>query len=189
MSTPVLPDPAKLVIGIFTGRKELLEPVTGELTSRFGPVDLVSRWFAFDFTTYYDREFGSPLFRRVFSFQRLIRQEELAGIKRITNEMEAACCRGGKREVNIDPGYLLRERFVLATGKNFAHRIYIGDGIYADLTLLYYDKAFQTLPWTYPDYADAAMQAFLTQVRNRYIIDVKKEDSTAQGPEGSRGCL
>lgn len=175
MSTPVPPDPAKLVIGIFTARKELLEPVAADLAARFGPADLVSRWLDFDFTTYYNAEFGSPLYRRMFSFQRLIRQDELAGIKQITNQIENAYTRDGKRAVNIDPGYMLRERFVLATGKNFTHRIYIGEGIYADLTLLYYDKAFQSLPWTYPDYADGAMQSFLIQVRNRYIIDVKKE--------------
>jgi hypothetical protein len=189
MSTPVPPDPAKLVIGIFTARKELLEPVAADLAARFGPADLVSRWLDFDFTTYYNAEFGSPLYRRMFSFQRLIRQDELAGIKRITNEIEAAHGSGGGRTVNIDPGYLLRERFVLATGKNFAHRIYIGQEIYADLTLLYYDRSFQTLPWTYPDYADAVMQGFLTQVRNRYIIDVKKEGAAVQGAEGPGDCL
>ncbi|MEW6080170.1 MAG: DUF4416 family protein [Thermodesulfobacteriota bacterium] len=189
MSIPAQPDPARLVIGILTGRKDLLEPVAGDLTDRFGPVGLVSRWFDFDFTTYYNAEFGSPLSRRMFGFQNLIGQDQLAGIKQITNEIEKTYTRDGKRAVNIDPGYLLRERFVLATGKNFAHRIYIGNGIYADLTLLYYDKAFQSLPWTYPDYADGAMQSFLTQVRNRYVIDLKNEGSRAQGAGKPEDCL
>jgi hypothetical protein len=173
MSIPGLPDPARLVIGIFTGRRDLLVPVAVDLMDRFGTVNLVSRWFDFDYTRYYDAEFGSSLSRRMFSFQKMIRQDELAGIKRITNDIELKYSHQGKREVNIDPGYLLRERLVLATGKNFAHRIYIGDGIYADLTLLYYDKAFQKLPWTYPDYADSTMQSFLIQVRNRYVFDLK----------------
>ncbi len=173
MSTPGLPDPAKLVVGIFTGHKELSEPAVRDLVERFGPLDLVSRWLDFDFTGYYTGEFGSPLFRRMLSFRALINQEELAGIKCLTNEIEEKTGRGGKRRINIDPGYLLRERFVLATGKNFAHRIYIGQGIYADLTLLYQEKAFRTLPWTYPDYADSIIQSFLIQVRKRYVIDLK----------------
>jgi hypothetical protein len=174
MSIPGLPDPARLVAGVLTGRKELFEPVARDLMDRFGQIDLVSRWLDFDYTAYYTAEFGSPLFRRMLSFQKLVGQEELAGIKRITNEIESKYSRDGKRQLNIDPGYLLRERFVLATGKNFAHRIYIGGGIYADLTLLYYDKAFQTLPWTYPDYADSPVQSFLTSVRNRYVFDSKQ---------------
>ncbi len=173
MSSPGLPDPAKLIVGVFTGRRDLLESVASDLMDRFGQIDLVSRWFDFNYTTYYAAEFGSPLFRRMLSFKNLIGQEELAGIKRITNDIESKYSRDGRRQINIDPGYMLRERFVLATGKNFAHRIYIGNGIYADLTLLYYDKAFQTLPWTYPDYADSIMKAFLSQVRMRYVIDLK----------------
>ena len=80
---------------------------------------------------------------------------------------------GGERQ-NIDPGYVLHERFVLASGKNFSHRIYIGDGIYADLTLIYQNGNFQKLPWTYPDYADQAMLNFLDQVRSKYVLDVRR---------------
>ena len=175
MSIPGIPDPARLVVGVFTGQKDLLAPVVRDLTEQFGRPDLVSRWLDFDFTSYYNAEFGSPLFRRMISFRNLINQADLAGIKRTTNEIELKYSRDGGRRINIDPGYMLRERFVLATGKNFAHRIYIGQGIYADLTLLYYNKSFQSLPWTYPDYADAALQSFLGRVRNRYVVDLKTE--------------
>jgi hypothetical protein len=74
---------------------------------------------------------------------------------------------------------LLRERFVLATGKNFTHRIYLGRGIYADLTLVYRGGGFQALPWTYPDYADARLQAFLLRARNKLVHDLK---ALAGGP-------
>ncbi len=185
MSTPGRPDPARLVIGFFTGRKDLLDTVVRDLEAQLGPVDLVSRWFDFDFTSYYSAEFGAPLFRRMVSFQRLIQQADLAGIKRLTNDIELKYSRDDKRQINIDPGYLLRERFVLATGKNFAHRIYIGEGIYADLTLVYYKNAFQTLPWTYPDYAEVTMQSFLTQVRNRYIVDLKTKQKEMPNREKS----
>jgi hypothetical protein len=70
---------------------------------------------------------------------------------------------------------MLHERFVLASGKNFSHRIYIGLGIYADLTLIYQKGSFQKLPWTYPDYADQAMLNFLDQVRLKYVLEMNED--------------
>lgn len=90
-------------------------------------------------------------------------------IKLFTNEMELEWASADRRRINLDPGYLLPSRFVLATGKNFAHRIYIGRSIYADLTLIYEKGRFHTLPWTYPDYADAGLQAVLEQIRANYM--------------------
>ena len=78
-----------------------------------------------------------------------------------------------KRQVNIDPGYLSAERFVLATGKNYTHRIYLSKGIFADLTLIFTKGNFHTLPWTYPDYADLRMIRFLKIVREKYLLDLK----------------
>ena len=92
----------------------------------------------------------------------------------MTNDLESKYSRDDRRRVNLDPGYLLRERFVLATGKNFSHRIYIGRRIYADLTLIFTKGVFQTLPWTYPDYADKKMLGYLEQVRSKYVSDLKQ---------------
>jgi hypothetical protein len=115
-----------------------------------------------------------PLFRRVIVYKTLIKQEMLADIKIRTNSIEDQLCDRGRRTVNIDPGYLLRERFVLATGKNFSHRIYIGRGIYADLTLIYRKGSYRTLEWTYPDYGAEPMIALLNLVRQKYIFDLKQ---------------
>jgi hypothetical protein len=167
------PHLAKLVIGLFMQRRELITPVAGDLTALFGAIDMVSPWFDFTYTHYYAAEMGTPLFRRVLVFKELIRQRDLADIKQQTNAVENRYGRDGRRSVNIDPGYLLRERFVLATGKNFAHRIYIGKGIYADLTLIYRKGAFEPLAWTYPDYADRPMRDYLEQVRRKYVEDLK----------------
>ena len=174
MSVPRTPDPAKLVIGIFLKEKSLLKAAAAELTDRFGPIDMVSPWFPFDYTDYYEPEMGMPLFRRMFSFTPLIHQEALAEIKHTTNDLEKKYTVGIRRQLNIDPGYLLHSQFVLATGKNYSHRIYIGKNIYADLTLIYLKGGFKPLPWTYPDYADKRMLAYLQQVRNRYVDDVKR---------------
>jgi hypothetical protein len=174
MSRPQPPRPAKLVIGLFMADSSLLAEAAPILEDRFGPPDTVSPWMAFDYTTYYRPEMGQHLTRRMLSFRDLIHQADLPGIKGFTNGVEERFSREGRRTVNIDPGYLLLERFVLATGKNFTHRIYLNDGIYADLTLLYQKGAFRTLPWTYPDYADEKMIRFLELVRRRYILDLKR---------------
>jgi hypothetical protein len=172
MSQPQPPKPAKLLISLFTGEKALFHSAATRLSERFGEPDMISNWFSFDYTDYYRTEMGSPLFRRMMGFRDLIAQEDLARIKCATNEIERLFCRGTARGVNIDPGYLLHERFVLATGKNFTHRIYIGLGIYADLTLIYTRGNFQPLAWTYPDYRSEDIIGFLENARKKYTIDL-----------------
>ena len=174
MSVPQQARPAKLVIGIFMNEKKLFGKLAPEVGSAFGSPDIISPWLRFDYTTYYESEMGSPLFRRLMSFQRLIQQEDLAQIKLATNRLEEKFSRNGRRNVNIDPGYIVPERFVLASGTNYTHRIYIGHGIYADLTLIYQKGAFQRLSWTYPDYADKPLIALLTNIRNKYVVDLKR---------------
>jgi len=177
MSTPAPPRPAKLIVGFFLGRQAMGEAIRDQLEDLFGPADLVSPWLPFDFTDYYEKEMGRPLFRQMLAFRNLIDQEALPDIKHQTNAIESAFTRGGRRRVNIDPGYLLLERLVLATGKNFSHRIYLRRGIYADLTLIYRKERFASLPWTYPDYADPRLQDFLLQVRKAYALELKKKPS------------
>ncbi|VVS90571.1 protein of unknown function duf4416 [Desulfoluna spongiiphila] len=160
--------PAKLVIGVLTEEKGLLPGVAGALVDRFGPADMVSCWMPFSDTSYYEAEMGGPLFRRVFSFSRLVGQEGLADIKGRTNALEDAFSINARRRVNIDPGLLLNARFLLATAKDHAHRVCIGKGIFADLTLVYRAGAFRPLPWTFPDYTEPLMIDFLTDVRRRY---------------------
>ena len=171
MSELQTPKPAKLVIGIFTGDKTLVKSLVSDFISQFGQIDLVSPWMDFNYTRYYEPEMGSPLHRRVYSFKSLIGQQDLGRVKLATHQIEQAYSQSGRRRVNIDPGYMLRERFVLASGKNFSHRICIGTGVYADLTLTYHKGRFQRLPWTYPDYADGDMLNFLDKVRRKYIWD------------------
>jgi len=173
MSNPRAPQPAKLVIGLIMKDRALFEPLSAELSAGFGAVDIISSWMAFDYTAYYEPEMGTPLFRRMLTYKKLINQDELPEIKLATNRLEQSRAQNGRRRVNIDPGYLLYERFVLASGKNFSHRIYIGRNIYADLTLIYQRGGFAKLPWTYPDYADQPMLEFLSRVRRKYAVDLK----------------
>lgn len=162
------------MIGFFLKEKDLVVPVVKALVDKFGPVDIVSPWFPFNFTTYYEAEMGAPLFRRMLAFETMIKQSALSDIKLTTNDLELEYSKNSKRIINLDPGYMLRERFVLATGKNYSHRIYIGKRIYADLTLIYIKGRFRKLPWTYPDYAEQNMLTYLERVRNKYVIDLRQ---------------
>jgi len=177
MSVPASPRPAKLLVGFFMAHQQLAGTLMERLEAHFGPIDLVSRWLPFDFTDYYTREMGTPLYRRMVAFKRLVDQDALPDIKHLTNALETEFMCKGSRVVNIDPGYLLLERLVLATGKNFSHRIYLRRGIYADLTLMYRKGRFQSLPWTYPDYMDDHLQDFLLKVRTKYALDLKTDES------------
>ncbi|MBL0714339.1 MAG: DUF4416 family protein [Desulfosarcina sp.] len=173
MSHPRPASRAKLVVGFLVRAQSLALRIIDDLGEHFGPLDLVSPWLPFDYTDYYAREMGAPLYRRLLAYKALVAQDRLSTLKHITNRVEEAFTIDGRRRVNIDPGLLLSERFVLATGKNFAHRIYLDQGIYADLTLIYRGGAFQALPWTYPDYADTRLQAFLLRARRKLRIDLK----------------
>jgi len=173
MSTPQQPKPAKLIIGMFMKEVQLIKTVIDELCKKYGKIDIISKWIEFDFTSYYQKEMDGPLKRRIVSFQKLIDQTDIPDIKIFTNSLEQKLARDKMRTVNIDPGYLLPERFVLATGKNFTHRIYLDKGIYADLTLIFQKGSFQILPWTYPDYAHENIHIFLEKVRRNYLIALK----------------
>jgi hypothetical protein len=178
MSRPRPPKPAKLVISTFMRDRPILEPVLRDLCIERGPVDMISPWMHFDHTHYYSAEMGEPLFRRMLVFKELIEQQNLADIKHFTNRVEDRFSNSTRRRVNIDPGYLLLERFVLATGKNYSHRIFIGKGIYADLTLVFRSGSFQPLAWTYPDYREERMRRYINAVRCKYLYDLKRRSRT-----------
>ncbi|PIP36799.1 MAG: DUF4416 domain-containing protein [Desulfobacterales bacterium CG07_land_8_20_14_0_80_52_14] len=174
MSLLHIPKPVKLIIGIFLKDKSLFPSAVRMLADRYGSVDMVSRWFPFDLTDYYESEMGTPLLRRMTAFERLIGRENLAAIKVETNILEDRFALDGKRRVNLDPGYVAREHVVVATGKNFSHRIYIGQGVFADLTLLFHKGEFHKLPWTYPDYCRSDMLRYLKRVRDKYVRDLAR---------------
>jgi hypothetical protein len=165
-------EPVKLVVSIFSSEPALISDVLVELKTRFGDTDFLSEPVDFDFTAYYEGEFGKGLRRRLASFEELIDPSELARIKLETNALEDRYLgvegKRGKRRVNIDPGYLTLERLVLASCKNFSHRIYLGSGVYGDLTLLYSGEEYRALEWTYPDYAGAHMRGLFKEIRERY---------------------
>ncbi|MGD8432770.1 MAG: DUF4416 family protein [Syntrophobacterales bacterium] len=177
MSIPQDPKPAKLFVSVIAGSAAHIAKILSQLVGRYGILDFVSELLAFDYTDYYFAEMGQPLYRRFASFDALISQEDLAQIKVHTNLLEIEQSVDGNRRVNIDPGYLLAERLVLASGKNYAHRIYMSNGIYADLTLVYRDQDYRPLAWTYPDYAEIKVRSWLRALRKKYLLQLRSEDS------------
>ncbi len=174
MSHPREPDPVKLISSIFSPDEIILEKIIGQLASLFGPVDWTSPPLFFDRTKYYAREMGWPLHRRFVSFEKFIDPEQLVEIKLATNALEQENLKSGNRLVNIDPGYICAERLVLATGKNYVHRIYLGKGIYADLTLIFKRGSFRALDWTYKDYADPEIVEYFNVIRKLYMEQLKE---------------
>jgi hypothetical protein len=168
------PQPVKLVASIFAGRPALLEAAQRRMEEIFGPADYQSERLSFDHTDYYAPEFGPDLVRLILAFERLVDPGDLAAIKGQTNDLEAGWQVEGHRRVNVDPGYVSLSKLVLATTKNHAHRIYLANGIYGEVTLQYRDGAFHGFPWTYPDYASPRYCALFGQIRALYHRQLRR---------------
>jgi len=178
-----LPEKVKLICGIifnknfFSMQEYPLEPEI-KLQELFGKIDLRSKIIKFDFTNYYNNEMGEYLMRYWISFEKLLLPEEIVFIKNKTNEIEIEFSVNNKRKINIDPGYISDAQLVLASTKNYSHRIYLNNGIYAEVTLIYKNSKFEILPWTYPDYKIKISHEFFKQVREKYFGDLR--DSITQ---------
>ena len=126
---------------------------------------------------------GPNLVRQWVGFHGLIESEQLADFKNTTRSLEKSFLGPNhKRRVNLDPGMLSLHNFVLASTKGFAHRIYLHDGIYADLALLFQSGKFQPLPWTYPDYQTPVCHEFLIRCRKDLLAEVAQQRMSQDGP-------
>lgn len=143
------------------------------LQKKFGRIDYYSLILNFDYTGYYYKEMGRPLKRAFISFQELTGEDKLADIKLYTNRLEKHFSVKGKRSINIDPGMLNLAKLILATTKDYSHRIYLNKGIFAEVTLCYRSGSFRPWPWTYPDYRSEQCIAIFNSIRNIYISQAK----------------
>jgi hypothetical protein len=169
-------NPVKLFIGVLVSHARLLPEVEQCLTAAFGPIDHRSDLIPFDFTDYYETEMGGIIDRMFFSFERLIEADQLPEIKRQTNRLEEdmlPLLPAAKRPVNLDPGYVELAKVILASTKNFYHRIYLGGGIFGEVTMHFKNNTFQFFPWTYPDYQSKDYQEFFLRVRQIYRAQLR----------------
>ena len=156
---------AKLIIGVMYSDENLMEEVKGKLKEKFGEVEGEIR-YGFSFTRYYEEEMGKNLKKNILAFKQPIRKERLSEIKDYTDELEDEYRIKGKRRVNIDPGYLTEEEFMLASHKKSPYKAGVGGNVYAHLTLKFENGKYVITPRTYPDFKIKKVQEFLiTQLR------------------------
>jgi len=162
--------PEKIICGFLYGSEADYQSAKQKMSAEYGTADLESPPFKFEHTSYYTAEMGSGLFRRFVSFEKPVDPSLLSKIKLFAMNTELQLLYEGtrKRRVNIDPGLLSEPKVVLASAKNFSHRICIGNGIWAEVTLRYSGNTFTTLEWTYPDYAFPESIKFFNRVREIY---------------------
>lgn len=162
---PVL---AKLLFAILYNDESQFFKARELLSSLYGTVDSISDPYPFTDTSYYTPEMGAGLFRRFISIEPLFQPEELASVKHRCASLEQDLSIDEKRLVNIDPGYLDLGKYVLASYKPAPTKLYLGGGVYADLTLLFHDRIFSPLPWSFPDFRSGIYDQYLLKVRYDY---------------------
>jgi hypothetical protein len=179
MWEPKEPKPVKLIVGILAADERCLTAAREGLSGLLGALDLTSDIWPFDQTDYYTSQIGPHILRQFVSSEQLIDPGDLAAIKHRTNALEqqlaAALALPFPRPVNLDPGLIEPSKLVLATTKNYSHRIYIGDKMYAEVTLIFDKGNWRPLPYTYPDYHRPEYLDFFTRVRSRLMRQVREE--------------
>lgn len=169
------PPPAKFFFAITLPENSCHAAAEEAVVQRWGPIDLHSELYCFsDYTHYYQEEMGRPLWKYFLTLERPLAMDSLVEVKLFAEGLQTRFARVAgppvRRTINLDPGYITSWNLVLSTVKNYAHRIYLREGIYAEVTLVFKDHRFQTLPWTYPDYASPLALNFFTQARSVLLL-------------------
>jgi len=169
--------PAKLFVSVLTSIREIMPEVERCLAETYGLPEQRSETFPFDQTHYYDEEMGTPLSRVFLSFPELISPDEIALVKIRTNQIEASLAErftSVSRPANLDPGYVDQAKVVLASTKDFSHRIMISNGIYAEVTLHYQGGQWRSWPWTFPDFRTGRYNGFFAELRENYRNQIRQ---------------
>jgi|LSQX01.2.fsa_nt_gb hypothetical protein len=176
------PNPVKLIFSIISAENNLFYEAKDLLVSYFGNIDMESDFQLFDYTSYYRDEMGDRLKQKMISFEKLILPDQLSNIKINSNKWEfilstRSDCSNEvlekKRKVNLDPGYITLSKFVLASTKDGPARIYLKEGIYAEITLRFMNSSYHPLEWTYQNYKTELYLSFLNKVRERYKKEIR----------------
>ncbi|HEX9019930.1 MAG TPA: DUF4416 family protein [Nitrospirota bacterium] len=180
MGTIQSPTPVKLFFGMLSPEPSLFARCADILCREYGPLDFESGVWPWEKTGYYRAEMGAGLLRKFIFCERLIDPSQLPAVKIFTNAVEKEFTTAGsgppRRRINIDPGYVTEAKVVLATTKDFSHRIYIDGGIYAEVTLRYNTagRDFTAFDYTYPDYRTDAYRTLFNNARKLLRSAMKK---------------
>ncbi len=174
-------EPVKFIVGLLAISQEILAEA-GELVAReLGTVELASAVWPFKSTKYYGKEMSERLLRQFVSLAEPGDPADIVKFKLICNSAELADARergrGRRRAINLDPGYITPAKLVLASTKDYSHRVYLGRGIYAEVTLQYEGGSWRSFPWSYPDYRGPSYHEFFSQVRKRLLIQLRKQEN------------
>jgi len=167
------PKAVKLIVGMLAKSQRLFAVAEEFFIKKYGPVDYKSPVISFGYTDYYEKEMGKALKRKFISFKKTISPEKIIKIKLFANSIEETLSADGKRRINIDPGYVSDSKLVLATTKDYFHRIYLNYGIYAEITLKWRKNGFEPFEWTYPDYRSGEYLGILNTIRNLHMSCLK----------------
>lgn len=181
MAEPRTVKPALLVVALFSRHVEALTWGRQRLEALHGPLALVGDPFTFHHTAYYARTMGDELHKQLVAFERLVCPDVLADVKVQTNALEVELAAAGlyaeERPLNLDPGLLTLGKFMLATTKDQSHRVYLRDGIFAEVTLRFHAGDWEAWPWTYADYREPFVHQFLREAREFYRRRLGEEQS------------
>ena len=171
------PKPVKLICGILACDSHALQRGRDSFLAEFGQADFLSEIWPFTQTQYYKDQTGTNILRQFVAIADLIDPGRLAAVKHKTNQIEQDLAKElpiWPRPVNLDPGLLEPSKLILASTKNFSHRVYIGDKIYAEVTLLSNKGTWRFQEYTYPDYKQTCYQQFFSKVKKR-LVEQQKE--------------
>jgi hypothetical protein len=190
MADPRVQNPVLLVVASFSRHPTALMWGRSRLEETFGPVGLPSPVLIFNQTRYYEPSMGTDLRKQFLAFASLVDPAELAGIKLHTNDLERQLAAKGSyeevRPLNLDPGLLSLGKFMLATTKDQAHRIYLRAGIFAEVTLRFEHGAYEPWPWTYADYREPALHNYLLEARGYYKQRLQEGQNSGSAPKPAR---
>lgn len=170
MTLPRPPEPVKRVVAVLHGDAAFLEDVLQSLQSRWGPIDYQGPDHPFTQTNYYEAEMGKSLCRRWLGFADLMPTEELVAAKLAACDLEEQFSQEGRRQVNLDVGYLDHAKLVLASLKSAGQKLHLGQGVYADLVARFGHGKYQPFEWTFPDLKAGLYDAELAALRSRYLL-------------------
>ena len=174
MSLPDKFPPVMLAISVLYNDEAILEQMVEDLGVLFGKIVLRSEPYQFDKTSYYEPEMGENILRSFITFEQHVSPATQAETKLRTNSIESEFIENGQRRVNLDPGILTAHNLILTTGKDFSHRIYLQNGIFAEVTLMVNKGRLSPLQWTYADYQSPIALDFFEKQRQEFLAYRKK---------------
>jgi hypothetical protein len=174
LAKPIPVEPVKLFVAILWSDEKFLQEALDHLREKWGKIDFSGPDHPFDITDYYEPEMGKELKRRLVSFSELVNPESIREAKLICNEIEESLKGNSGRRVNLDIGYLDHNKVVLASAKAAGQKIYLGDGIYADLIARYSKGRYQPFEWTFLDFKNGRYDKELGEIRTKYLGQLRE---------------